>query len=129
MQSIDRIALNEMVFYGYHGVRSTEQEQGQRFIVNFCAELDFAEAAVSDDLNQTVSYSDVYKEIKSIVEEKKYKLLERLSYEIIKVLFAKFKKLDYIEIEIKKPSVPIPGVLSSASVTMSRYRSEVEINE
>jgi dihydroneopterin aldolase len=129
MQSIDRIALNEMVFYAYHGVRETEQKQGQRFIINFKAELDFAEAAQNDDLNKTVSYSEVYKEIKRIVENKKYRLLERLSNQIIKELFLEFEKLDYIEIEIKKPSVPIPGVLANASVTMSRYRSEVEINE
>jgi dihydroneopterin aldolase len=129
MQSIDRIALNEMVFYAYHGVRETEQKQGQRFIVNFTAELDFAEAAQSDDLNKTVSYSEVYKHIRHIMESHQYRLLERLSYQIIKELFIEFERLDYIEIEIKKPSVPIPGVLASASVTMSRYRSEVEINE
>lgn len=129
MQSIDRIALNEMVFYAYHGVRETEQKQGQRFIVNFAAELDFAEAAQSDDLDETVSYSEVYKHIRRIVEKKQYRLLERLSYQIIKELFIEFERLDYIEIEIKKPSVPIPGVLTNASVTMSRYRSEVEINE
>jgi dihydroneopterin aldolase len=129
MQSIDRIALNEMVFYAYHGVRETEQKQGQRFIVNFTAELDFAEAAQSDDLDKTVSYSEVYKNIRRIVEKQQYRLLERLSYQIIKELFIEFERLDYIEIEIKKPSVPIPGVLNNASVTMSRYRSEVEINE
>lgn len=129
MQSIDRIALNEMVFYAYHGVRETEQKQGQRFIINFIAELDFAEAAQSDDLNKTVSYSEVYKHIRRIVENQQYSLLERLSYQLIKELFREFGRLDYIEIEIKKPSVPIPGVLANASVTMSRYRSEVEINE
>lgn len=129
MQSIDRIALNEMIFYAYHGVRETEKEQGQRFIINFKAELDFAEAAQNDNLNKTVSYSEVYTEIKRIVETKKYSLLERLAFQIIKELFSKFDKLDYIEIEIKKPAVPIPGVLANASVTMSRYRSEVEINE
>jgi len=129
MQSIDRIALNEMVFYAYHGVRESEQKQGQRFTVNFKAELDFAEAAQDDDINKTVSYSEVYKAIKRIVKNKNYKLLERLSYQIIEELFLRFEKLDYIEIEIKKPSVPIPGILANASVTMSRYRSEVEINE
>ncbi|ADQ14402.1 dihydroneopterin aldolase [Halanaerobium hydrogeniformans] len=120
------IALNEMIFYAYHGVRDTEKEQGQRFILNFRAELDFEEAAVNDDLNKTVSYSEVYKSIKKIVEAEKYDLLESLAHKIISELFKNFSRLEMIEIEIKKPMVPIPGVLSSASVKMSRKRTEVE---
>ena len=30
-----KIHLNEMVFYGYHGVHPEERKLGQRFIVNF----------------------------------------------------------------------------------------------
>ena len=122
----NRIALNDMIFYAYHGVRDTEKEQGQRFILNFKAELDFEEAAVNDDLNKTVSYSEVYKFIKKIVENEKYDLLESLAYKIIWELFKSFSRLEMIEIEIKKPMVPIPGVLSNAAVTMSRMRTEVE---
>ncbi|MCC3144114.1 dihydroneopterin aldolase [Halanaerobium sp. Z-7514] len=122
------IALNEMIFYAYHGVRECEKEQGQRFILNFKAEVDFEAAAVNDDLNKTVSYSEVYKVIRKIVEGNKYDLLESLAYKIICDLFTEFSLLDEIEIEVKKPMVPIPGILSSASVKMSRRRTEVEQN-
>ena len=129
MKSKDSIALNEMIFYAYHGVRDTEKEQGQRFIINFKAELSFEEAAKNDDLEKTVSYSEVYRELEKIFKEKKYDLLESAAYQIIKGIFKAFPLLQFIEVEIKKPAVPIAGILSSASVKMSRKRKEVESND
>ena len=129
MKSKDSIALNEMIFYAYHGVRDTEKEQGQRFIINFKAELNFEEAAKNDDLEKTVSYSEVYRELEKIFKEKKYDLLESAAYQIIKGIFKAFPLLQFIEVEIKKPAVPIAGILSSASVKMSRKRKEVESND
>ncbi|MFW5809316.1 MAG: dihydroneopterin aldolase [Halanaerobium sp.] len=129
MKSRDSIALNEMVFYAYHGVRDTEKEQGQRFIINFRAELNFGEAAENDDLEKTVSYSEVYRELEKIFKAKKYDLLETAAYQIIKGIFRAFPLLQFIEVEIKKPAVPIAGILSSASVKMSRKRKEVESDD
>lgn len=121
----DIIKLNEMIFYAYHGVLESEKELGQRFIINFKAELDCSQAAVNDDLKQTVSYSDIYYKIKEIFIAEKYDLLESAAYNLIKGLFMEFPKLELIEIEIQKPSVPIAGALANAAVKMSRKRTEV----
>jgi len=125
MESRDLIALNQMVFYAYHGVYDSEKELGQRFIINFKAELDYNQAAVNDDLEQTVNYGEIYKKIEEIFKAKKYNLLESAAYNIIKGLFNKFPGLEFIEIEIKKPAVPIEGVLADAAIKMSRKRTEV----
>ncbi|MGM0498762.1 MAG: dihydroneopterin aldolase [Bacillota bacterium] len=125
MDSRDLIALNEMVFYAYHGVYDSEKELGQRFVINFKAELDYNLAAVNDDLQQTVNYGEIYKKIEDIFKAKKYNLLESAAYNIIKGLFVEFPKLEVIEIEIKKPAVPIKGALADAAVKMSRKRTEV----
>jgi dihydroneopterin aldolase len=125
MESRDLIALNEMVFYAYHGVFDSEKELGQRFIINFKADLDYNQAAVNDDLKQTVNYGEIYKKIGEIFKAKKYNLLESAAYNIIKELFISFPKLDVIEVEIKKPAVPIEGVLANAAIKMSRKRTEV----
>jgi dihydroneopterin aldolase len=80
MESRDLIALNEMVFYAYHGVFDSEKELGQRFIINFKADLDYNQAAVNDDLKQTVNYGEIYKKIGEIFKAKKYNLLESAAY-------------------------------------------------
>jgi len=125
MDSKDLIALNEMVFYAYHGVYDSEKELGQRFIINFRAELDYNAAAENDDLDQTVNYGQIYNKIEETFKAKKYDLLESAAYNIIKSLFMAFPQLEAVEIEIKKPSVPIEGVLAGAAIKMSRKRTEV----
>ena len=45
----DRIVLEGMVFYGYHGVSPAEQELGQRFVVDLEAHRDLRAAGLSDD--------------------------------------------------------------------------------
>lgn len=125
MKSRDLISLNQMVFYAYHGVYDSEKELGQRFIINFSAELDYNKAAINDDLQLTVNYGEIYTKIEEIFQAKKYNLLESAAYNIIKELFLSFSSLEFIEIEIIKPSVPIKGVLADASIKISRKRSEV----
>ena len=41
----DKILLENMMFYGYHGVYEYEREQGQRFYVDVELHLDFSAAA------------------------------------------------------------------------------------
>jgi dihydroneopterin aldolase len=125
MENRDLISLNQMVFYAYHGVYDSEKELGQRFIINFSAELDYNQAAINDDLQLTVNYGEIYTIIEEVFQGKKYNLLESAAYNIIKQLFFNFSSLEFIEIEIIKPSVPIKGVLADASIKISRKRNEV----
>ena len=55
--SSDRIILEGMHFYGYHGGNLEERSLGQPFLVDVEAELDLAVAARSDSLEDTVSYT------------------------------------------------------------------------
>ncbi len=47
---MDKISLNRMTFYGYHGVIPEERTLGQRFIVDVDLLLDLKSAGRSDDL-------------------------------------------------------------------------------
>lgn len=122
MKGKDIICLNEMIFYGYHGALDEEEEMGQRFIVNFTGYLDLEEAASSDNLKKTVHYGKVFEIIKDTVENERFDLIEALAYRIIEKLFVGFANLEGIKIEIKKPSVPIKGILKDASIVLERYR-------
>ena len=65
---MDRIALEGMVFYGYHGVHPEERRLGQRFVVDLVAERELRTAGLSDDLADTTSYSDIYDVVREVVE-------------------------------------------------------------
>jgi dihydroneopterin aldolase len=117
-----KIHLNEMVFYGFHGVHPEERILGQRFIVNLTVET----AAMIDSqvkhIQDTVDYTKIYDEIKHTMEKKQFHLLEHCANEILDTLFANFEKIVSITVKIKKPSVPINGSLASVELEMSRSR-------
>ena len=61
----DRIILEGMQFYGYHGRNDEERVLGQPFEVDLEAELDLTAAGVSDDIEDSVSYTDLYRVAKA----------------------------------------------------------------
>lgn len=116
------IYLNDMIFYGYHGVYPEERKLGQRFIVN--AKLGtFHDKDINiEHLSDTVDYTKVYDEIKSIMENEQFVLLENCANRILNTLIEKFTDLSEITIKIEKPGVPINGSLSSVAIEMTRKR-------
>ena len=49
-----------MEFYGYHGVLPEETVLGQRFLVDVVAEIDLKEAGITDNLEESISYVDLF---------------------------------------------------------------------
>jgi dihydroneopterin aldolase len=119
---MDKIQLEGMVFYGFHGVNPAEQELGQRFVVDLEVERDLRTAGLSDDLEDTVSYSRMYRLVKEVMEGPSRKLLENLAEAIAQRILDSFD-VESVRVGVKKPDVPIKGsVLSHAGVEISRKR-------
>lgn len=121
---MDKIHLKKLRFYGYHGVLDAEKEIGQEFIINVSLEVDLENASQTDAINDTVNYGLVYEEVKAIVENKKYDLIEKLAGVIIERIFKRFIRVEAISIEIEKPSAPVPGIFDCFSVELRRERNE-----
>lgn len=118
----DRILLNGMVFYGYHGATTQEKELGQPFVVDLELEVDLKTAGESDDLRDTVNYSQVYSVVKEIVEGPSRNLLESVAEGLAQKLLHGFP-LDGVTVRVTKPHVPIKGaVLEGAGVELHRRR-------
>lgn len=117
-----KINLNDMVFYGYHGVHPEERSLGQRFVVNITITSDSRYDNQIYELEDTIDYTKVYATIKHIMETRKFQLLEKCANTIIDELFFAFKKIIYLRVSIKKPSVPINGHLSSVEVEIERSK-------
>ncbi len=117
-----KIHLNEMVFYGYHGVHPEERTLGQRFIVNLTIETAGEADSQIRHIYDTVDYTKIYAEVKHTMEKKQFHLLEDCANEILDTVFAHFPKIIDAEVRIKKPSVPINGSLGSVEIEMFRRR-------
>lgn len=119
---MDKIYVNQMQFYGYHGVLPEENVLGQRFIVDLVAEADLKKAGVTDELDQSVSYVDLYEICKMVVEGKPCKLIETLAEQIAGQILNLFNKVNTITVKVTKPDPPIPGHFQSVAVEIKRSR-------
>lgn len=117
----DKIVLKNMIFYAFHGVYEYEREQGQRFYVDLEIETDVSYAGVSDDLKSTVDYTAVYRQVKEIVENHRYQLLEALSSSIADAVLA-MNRVSGVRVGIRKPAVPIPGPIDYVEIDITRRR-------
>lgn len=117
-----KIHLNEMIFYGYHGVHPEERKLGQRFIVDFTYESAPQNDTKIKHLEDTIDYTKVFSIIQDTLEKKEFYLLEVCANTILDHILLEFPEIIYANVRIKKPSVPINGSLSSVEVEMERKR-------
>lgn len=120
---MDKIYLNQMAFYGFHGVFPEEKKLGQRFLVDVILEVDLKRAGKTDDLNQSVDYGLVYQLTKQIVEGRSKNLIEAVAEEIAETLLTQFTPLKACTIKVIKPDPPIPGHYQSVAVEVHRMKS------
>jgi dihydroneopterin aldolase len=121
----DQIFLEGMIFYGYHGVHAEEQRLGQRFVIDLRVDCSLRAAGQSDDPAQTVSYSDLYRVAREIVEGPPRQLIEAVAESIASAILDRFVPIERIVVTVRKPEAPIKGsVLASAGVTIVRRRKD-----
>lgn len=119
-----RIHLKNMVFYGYHGAMAEEGTLGQRWNIDLVLTLDIAAAAATDHLHETVDYTKVYTICRECVEHDRFKLIESLAGHIIDRILDENPIVTQVDILIKKPAVPIAGILDYAAVETSKTRAD-----
>ncbi len=117
------IRLNEMVFYGYHGLHDEERTLGQRFIVSLEMQTRPETDPTIRHLEDTVDYTKVYAQIREIMESHQFQLLEACANMVADKLLEDFPLIWQLTLRIQKPSVPIRGILRSVEVELSRGRS------
>ena len=117
---MDRIRLKNMGFYGYHGNLESENQQGQRFYVDVEIVTDLTKAGQSDDLNDSINYVEVYETVERIVTGKPCHLLEKVGALIADELWNGEPGIVGLSVTVRKPSVPIAGMLDYVEVVTTR---------
>ena len=118
----DRIVLKGMRFYGYHGVNPEEKAQGQSYIVDLEADLDLTRPGRSDALEDTVSYTLMYRAARAVVEGDSRNLLEALAQSIADKVLDELP-IEAVTVTVSKPAPPIKGsFIDHAAVSIFRRR-------
>ena len=119
---MDKIFLNQVEFFAYHGVLEQEKTLGQKFIIDLEVQLDLKEAGQTDDVNKTINYVGLYDIVKQTAQLERYDLLEAIVENIASRLLEKYKTIQNVRVKIFKPSAPIAGILAGTAVEIERSR-------
>jgi dihydroneopterin aldolase len=120
----DRIILEGMQFYGFHGANPEERALGQSYMVDLVVELDLRKAGASDSLEDTVSYPQLYRTVQHVLEGESKNLLEATAQAIANKVLADFP-VQAVHVSLKKPRPPIRGsVIDNAAVEIYRVRED-----
>ena len=117
----DRIVVDDVRFYGQHGVTKAEQAVGAWFSVDVSLALDLAPAALSDDVRATVDYGDVARRIVEIGTHQRVNLIERLASMIAETLLKEFG-VDEVRVRVRKLTPAMEGVMGTPGVELTRRR-------
>ncbi len=119
---MDKIIINSLKIFAYHGVNPEETQFGQNFLLDIIAGVDIDEPCQTDDIDQTVSYAAMIKTAKRAMLEKNCKLLEHAAQRVADALFDEFPKIETLKITLRKPEAPMRAEFGFVAVEIERVR-------
>ncbi|WGF87463.1 dihydroneopterin aldolase [Marinivivus vitaminiproducens] len=118
----DRIILKNVAVFAHHGVFGHERREGQRFFIDLVCALDVRSYSRSDDHAKAVGYDALFALVVETATKERYNLLEALAERIAERVLAGHPAVREVEVEVRKPNAPLPGVLDYAAVRITRGR-------
>ena len=119
----DRLLLQGMEFYGYHGDIEAERALGGRYSVDVELVADLRAAGRSDSLDDTIDYVRCFQVVRDLVENRQYRLLEALAAGIAGALLAEHAAAQAVKVRVAKQP-PVRGTFQRFAVELERRRGE-----
>ena len=117
---MDKIVLKNMEFMGCIGCLDFEKTTEARFLVTVSLYIDYIKGADTDELKDTVDYSEVYKIARSVIEGEPMNLIEYAAGQIADRILEKYDDVENVKVTVSKPDAPIEGVFETMEVTIER---------
>ena len=118
----DRVAIRGLRAQGHHGVYAFERERGQVFLCDAVLELDTSAAAAGDDLQRTVNYAELARELYAVLAGEPVNLIEALAQRLADVCLA-HELVDAVEITVHKPQAELGVPFDDVTVAIRRERA------
>ncbi len=119
---MDKIIINGLKLYAYHGVNPEEKEDGQFFVLDITCFLDLQKPCHSDNVEDTVSYAQVIKKVRAAFLQEKYDLLEKAAQVVADTVLENFPAVESVNVLLKKPQAPVKADIAYTAVEITRNR-------
>lgn len=117
----DKIFIEDVRFYGHHGVTDAQQTVGAWFSVDVELTLDLTPAGLADDLSATVDYEEVARRVVEVGTKERVNLLERLAALVAEALLRDFP-VRVVRVRVRKLTPPLEGIHGVPGVEVTRGR-------
>lgn len=121
-----KIDIKGLTFSACHGVNPEEKTAEQPFRVNVKAIADGH--AENDNIESTVSYANIAKTVKAVMEGGHAELIETLAERIAAKILGGYEKIRETEVEVEKPEAPLSIPFQNVSVSIKRKWSRAFIS-
>lgn len=121
---MDKIIIEDLEVYAYHGVSPEEKRLGQMFLVSLVIGADLEPAAAGGRIGQTIDYGTVCDTVKAILQANSRDLIETAAMQVLEGLFRAFAPARSVRILLKKPWAPMGHHLRYAAVELERRRED-----
>lgn len=113
----NKINIEGIKLYAFHGCLEEEAKIGSNYIVDVFITTDFSNAAITDDLKETIDYCTIY-EISKKQMAQRSKLIEQVCKRLFDEIVSEFKTISSLRVKITKLSPPMNGDVEKVSVEM-----------
>jgi len=118
----DAIVLENLQVPAALGVSAAEREMRRPVRLDLEIGRSLAAAGASDRSEETVDYGEIYRVVEAVAGAGEHRLVEALAERVAAALLSDFA-IDWVRVAVRKAK-PLAGVLDSAGVRITRYRSD-----
>jgi dihydroneopterin aldolase len=118
----DTIFVSGLLVHAHHGVMEHESKVGQRFILDLQLSTDLSEAARSDKVADTVSYSAIVETATRAFTARSHRLVESAAGAVADAVLAAFPRVNSVRVTVHKPHAPVAAIFADVGVTLVRTR-------
>ncbi len=115
----DRLIIEGLQLFGYHGVLAEERERGQLFSLDIELEFDFP---AGDELAQTIDYVRVIETAQRVNETGSFQLLESLAQALAERVLGDFALVQRVRVRACKQHPPLGILVNSVTAEVVRAR-------
>ena len=119
-----KIIVKGLRLKAYHGVNPEEKIDGQMFELDITALADAKKAAISDELDDTVSYAKIIKTARAVFTAQSYNLIEYAAHKVGTEIMREYPALESVTVLLKKPEAPIKADFDYVAVEETITREE-----
>ncbi|MGB0389094.1 MAG: dihydroneopterin aldolase [Ardenticatenaceae bacterium] len=118
---MDKLIIRNLELYASIGVSTAEREVGQRLLVNFEVDYDLSTAGSSDEITDTISYSNLARAVEKVGTSLECRLLEYMAEQMCQTILTSFP-VTSVRLQLLKKPPPTALMMEAAGIEIYRGR-------